>query len=192
MKSTGWILGYHGCDASVGEAVLSGSQTLQASSNDYDWLGTGIYFWENDPNRALQWASFAQANPAVCRNKIHEPFVLGAIIDLGNCLDLTEVGSIDRVKLAHEIFMSQPGEKPVNQGSIAAPGRRKLDCAVINFLHDLLGAAGEQPFHSVRALFPEGEELYPGAGFREQTHIQLAIRQEHSIIGYFRPRFDRL
>jgi hypothetical protein len=192
MKAAAWVLGYHGCDATVGEAVLRGEKTLLASGNDYDWLGTGIYFWENDPNRALEWAKFAKANPRVCRTRIEIPFAIGAIIDLGNCLDLTEAGSIDKVKLAHEIFMSQDGDKPTNEGSIATPGKRKLDCAVINFLHDLLEAAEEKPFDSVRALFPEGLELYPKAGFREQTHIQLAVRTELSIIGYFRPRFERL
>ena len=70
---------------------------------------------------------------------------------------------------------------------------RKLDCAVINLLHDLReNEAGETPFDSIRALFPEGRELYPSAGFQEKTHVQLAVRKESSIIAYFRPRFERL
>lgn len=32
---------------------------------------------------------------------------------------------------------------------------------------------------------------YPGAGFQERTHVQLAVRKESSIIAYFRPRFAR-
>ena len=29
---------------------------LNSSENDYDWLGSGIYFWEEGPKRALEWA----------------------------------------------------------------------------------------------------------------------------------------
>ena len=40
-----FILGFHGCDRSLGEAILAGkTQHLNRSENDYDWLGHGIYF----------------------------------------------------------------------------------------------------------------------------------------------------
>src|SRR5580658_10415439 len=40
--------------------------------------------------------------------------------------------------------------------------------------YDWLGVGSIQlkPFDSVRSLFVEGEELYPGAGFHEKNHIQ--------------------
>ena len=39
-----FVLGFHGCDAKVGEAILRGKPAhLTASANDYDWLGHGIY-----------------------------------------------------------------------------------------------------------------------------------------------------
>ncbi len=82
--------------------------------------------------------------------------------------------------------------KTVPFGSVSNPGRRKLDFAVVNFLHDLLELAGETPFDSVRALFPEGDELYPESGFLDRTHVQIAVRKESSIIGYFRPKLERL
>lgn len=192
MRSPGWVLGYHGCDAELGEAVLHGEKCLLPSENDYDWLGTGIYFWENDPQRALRWASHLKDNPKHGRTKIVTPFALGAIIDLGSCLDLTESGSLEKVKTAHEIFSNQGPVELKNEGTLENPGRRMLDCAIINFLHDLLEEADERPFDSVRALFPEGGNLYPTSGFLDRTHIQIAIRRESSIIGYFRPKPERL
>jgi hypothetical protein len=196
MKSTGWVIGYHGCDEELGEAVLRGDKLLMPSANDYDWLGAGIYFWEGDPKRALDWAEYAKKNPEVCKTRISKPFALGAIIDPGYCLDLLESASVDLVRMAHLSFEAQYDaqgwKKPENSG-IPDRGQRKLDCAVINFLHEVRESeAGETPFDSVRALFPEGQELYPGAGFQEKTHVQLAVRKESSIIAYFRPRFDRL
>jgi len=193
MKSTGWVLGYHGCDAELGEAVLRGERNLEPSSNDYDWLGAGIYFWESDPKRALQWAETAKDDPKICKARITTPFALGAIIDPGYCLDLTESTSVDLVRMAHKSFVdqcdSEGWEKPRN----SRDGHRKLDCAVINFLHEMReDVMKEKAFHSVRALFPEGGELYDGAGFQAKTHVQIAVRKESNVIAYFRPRFERL
>ena len=54
MRSAALVLGYHGCDREVGERILGGGGHLQPSENDYDWLGSGIYFWEDNPRRALE------------------------------------------------------------------------------------------------------------------------------------------
>jgi hypothetical protein len=68
----GLILGYHGCDRSVGEAVLAGKAELKANNNTYDWLGHGIYFWEHNPMRAVQWARAFQRRPKTGR-KLAQP-----------------------------------------------------------------------------------------------------------------------
>lgn len=51
------IFGFHGCDESLcNRLVYSSATTLHYSENNYDRLGKGMYFGENDPERALQWA----------------------------------------------------------------------------------------------------------------------------------------
>lgn len=47
--------------------VLTGKQDLRVSRNDYDWLGNGIYFWEDSYQRAFQWAlqSWRVVHPGV-------------------------------------------------------------------------------------------------------------------------------
>ena len=65
---------------------------------------------------------------------------------------------------------------------------RKLDCAVIETLHKLSLDAGERPYDSVKGLFVEGDELYPGAGFHEKNHIQICLRNPNCIKGFFLPR----
>lgn len=47
------VLGYHGCDQSVADRVLAGEDMLKKSEKHYDWLGSGIYFWEHGPERAM-------------------------------------------------------------------------------------------------------------------------------------------
>jgi hypothetical protein len=50
-----------------------------------------------------------------------------------------------------------------------------------------------QPFSTVRALFPEGNELYEDAGFWEKTHIQICVREPEQILGVFRiPEWQRI
>ena len=52
-----FILGFHGCEREVGEKILSGMEPdLKASEKEYDWLGSGIYFWEGNLTRAWAWA----------------------------------------------------------------------------------------------------------------------------------------
>src|SRR5260370_34940835 len=120
MRTPTWVLGYHGCDREVGEAVLAGKTVLRASENDWDWLGTGIYFWENSASRALEWAKFAKTHPELLRAVVKEPFVVGAVIDLGNCLDLLEAESIRVVKETHEelrqLFAVAGSPLPMNAG----------------------------------------------------------------------------
>jgi len=68
---------------------------------------------------------------------------------------------------------------------------RRLDCAVMNYLFEIQKTAQEtdpngQSFLTVRALFPEGDELYPNAGFWEKTHIQICVREPERVLGVFR------
>ena len=56
MVSRSLVLGYHGCDLAVARKIIMGQTSHRRSTNEYDWLGSGFYFWEDSPARALQWA----------------------------------------------------------------------------------------------------------------------------------------
>ncbi len=121
MFATSFLLGYHGCDEQVGETILSSGDHVSPSSNDYDWLGAGAYFWENSPERALSWAKFLQKYPPAASRRIGKPFVIGAIIDLGNCLDLSDAGSLTIIKNGFTQFKamteSAGADLPVNEAA---------------------------------------------------------------------------
>ncbi len=189
------LIGYHGCDRVTGERVLSGEIELLGSTNDYDWLGHGIYFWENDPERALNWARMVLKHGRRSRAQVAEPFVIGAVIQLGNCLDLMQAQSIRWVRDAHSdlkaVYEELQKPLPVNrmiQGELAL---RHLDCAVLQFLHRDREESGFPAFDTVRAAFPEGTPLYESAGFLERTHIQMCVRHPSSVVGYFRVKTAR-
>jgi hypothetical protein len=57
------IIAYHGCDESVVRKTLLTGEPLAPSEHDYDWLGTGIYFWEFGPERALDRRPVARKLP---------------------------------------------------------------------------------------------------------------------------------
>ena len=102
-----FVLGFHGCDRDVAEKILSSSsEHLKLSKNDYDWLGNGIYFWENNPERALQYALQLKKYPARGKAKIKNEAVVGAIIDLGNCFNLFETQSLLTLKASFNILLN--------------------------------------------------------------------------------------
>src|SRR5271170_4096616 len=93
-----FVLGLHGCDETLAERVFAGKTTLKASQNDYDWLGHGIYFWENNPRRALDYAKSLKQFPNRSKTRVNHPAVVGAVIDLGLSLNLLDAQFIRLMK----------------------------------------------------------------------------------------------
>ena len=178
-----FVLGYHGCDRSVGERILKG-EPFKQSNNDYDWLGAGIYFWEANPLRGLDFASEARKRKAL---KIRTPFVVGAVVSLGLCLDLTTTAGIEQIRAAHKSLREFAAAGDFQLPQNTADGLlRPLDCAVIQMVHTIRKDRGEQPIDTVKGVFVEGEPVYPGSGFFEKTHIQIAVCNPECVKGIFR------
>jgi hypothetical protein len=184
------VLGYHGCDKSVADRVLAGDDSLKKSEKSYDWLGSGIYFWEHGPERALEWAKEQKE-----RAKIKTPAVLGAVIHLGNCFDMMDLQSTRVLAQAYPRFKSTyeelgqtlPVNAPLRQGDTDHL-LRNLDCSMINWLTKEFDSDPESPkYDSVRGLFQEAQPAFDGSSIRLKSHNQLAIRNPACIIGYFRP-----
>ena len=187
-----FVLGFHGCNQDVADTVFAGQASLKPSENDYDWLGHGVYFWENSPERALAYAHSLVRHPKRTRGKVTRPAVVGAVIDLGRCLNLLDAESISFVKNGYEKLVATitraGAAMPENKAATHSQDLllRNLDCAVIEFAHGLREENGQSPFESVRAAFIEGKPLYANAGFHSHTHIQICVRDPRCIKGYFR------
>lgn len=182
--NSAFVLGYHGCDKDVAENILSGDR-FKPSRNEYDWLGSGIYFWEANPLRGLEYAGELRKRKR--ESKIKIPAVIGAIIDLGNCLDLTTTTGIQQVKDAYkflvEVFETADKRPPENSKDLM---RRNLDCAVIEYLHQIREEHDDAPIDTIKGVFTEGNEIYVGSGFLHKTHIQICVCNPENIIGVFR------
>jgi hypothetical protein len=194
-RKSGLVIGFHGCDKSVRDAVVNNRiKQLKPSENNYDWLGNGIYFWENDISRAYKYAVELSQKPHLSPGVINTPAVLGAVLDLGYCLDLLDSEHLKLVKSGYEYFVAicKKNHRPLPSNiAVEKEGDlllRHLDCAVIETVHQYNRDAKGLAFDSVRGVFPEGKVLYPNAGFREKDHIQIAVRNPNCIKGFFIPR----
>lgn len=182
--SAGFILGYHGCARPVADRLLAGESFAQ-SANAYDWLGHGIYFWEANPLRGLEFAVEALRR----KRSVEEPCVIGAVIDYGNCLDLTTSTGIQLVQRG---FASAKASADAAGGVLPRNSsdpdhlRRNLDCAVIERVHELICDIGLPAFDTVKGVFTEGVPAYEGGAILEKTHIQIAVRNPAAIKGVFR------
>jgi hypothetical protein len=80
------------------------------------------------------------------------------------------------------------------RNSSLGPGKdlllRKLDCAVINTVHQMRQSKRLPAFDTVRSAFIEGRPLYDGSAFSDRNHIQICVRNARCIKGYFRPLKD--
>lgn len=192
-KHPNMVLGFHGCDKKIADTIIKGETFMNESTNDYDWLGHGIYFWENNLVRAFAFANEKKGrkgNNGV--SKVENSAVVGAIIDLGLCLDLLDSENLLIVKQSYEILKTlteQDGSvMPENKSPLHAGEDlllRKLDCAVIQNIHSLNTNEGIPPYDTVRGVFWEGDYLYPLAGFKEKNHIQICVRNPNCIKGFF-------
>lgn len=154
------IIGFHGCDRRVRDTLLLNPNQFKISRQPYDWLGHGLYFWENNYDRALQWAVDKKAH-----GKIAEPSVIGAVLHLGYCCDLLRYLDCAVIEIMHQKTLDQA------KTDIATKGNTRYKI-----------------FDSIRAAFIEGGPAFEGTQIREKTHIQICIRNPNCIKGFFLPR----
>lgn len=179
------VIGFHGCNKDTFDQVIINHKELKASENSYDWLGHGIYFWEHNLQRAKEWGELRYGDDAR---------VVGAVIDLGNCLNLTDSASEIFLKEGYNLLQALTAARgipmPKNRPSTKTQDilLRDLDCAVIEQIRIFKKTRNDNPFDSVRGVFVEGEPPYEGSEFRAKTHIQLCICNPNCIKGYFAPK----
>jgi hypothetical protein len=193
------VIGFHGCERAIRDQLLNKPNEIIYSRQPYDWLGHGMYFWENNYTRALQWAG-----DKMKRGAIKVPAVIGAVLHLGYCCDFLDAKYIQRLKedymIMKEAYMTTGKEMPENQDLPHDKHKdkilRELDCAVIEFMHSTEVPSNSheknfmrnKAFDSTRGVFTEGGPAFEGAGLFEKSHIQICIRNPNCILGFFLPR----
>jgi len=187
------VIGYHGCDEAVVKRVLAGKLQLSLGTNSYDWLGEGIYFWEHGPQRAYEWAIEQERLGAA---KVRNPSVLAASIDLRVCLDLLDTAN---TRLLGEWFakfrrfvrlkgFKMPHNRDASGSRRGDKVLRYRDCAVIDYTLRSLAQEDGIAYQTVRGVFPEGKPAFPGSKIALKSHIQIAVKDQSCLGGFYRPK----
>lgn len=158
------VYGYYGTQQVAAARILE--EGFQASENKYDWLGGGVYFWQDAPTRAWRWAEEHHRDTAA---------VVQATIHLDDCMDLLDMPAwTESLRQAYDAVQNtyeRAGEKLRDQ----VVGRAHwLDCAVVNLAVKLLARQGMM-IRVVRGAFREGVEIYPTSAFFTKTHVQISV-----------------
>jgi hypothetical protein len=161
-------LGYHGTSELAARAILN--EGFHSSDNDYDWLGRGIYFWQDGRARAWEWATQQHGQNGA---------VIGAVIHLEDCIDLLDIGWEGVIGSAYRIMRANYRAThqllPVQRG-----GAHRRDCAVINNAVRSYASQGKM-IRSVRSAFQEGRPMYYRSSLFDRSHVQIAVRDQSVI-----------
>jgi hypothetical protein len=176
------VVGFHGTTASVADRLVNGG-AFTPSSKSYEWLGKGIYFWEYAPKQAWWWARE--------HRKIKRPAVVGAMIRLGNCLDLLDPENVRWLKSQHDDIMEKwrQAKAPIPQN---VRDKRSLDCAVLNWVYTQSDAA-PTPIETCRGVFvptDKSKRVWRGSWIYEEAHIQICVRNPQNILALWHVRAD--
>jgi hypothetical protein len=173
------VLGYHGTSARSAELILGSanrSHEFLDSENDTDWLGDGVYFFQDAPYRAVEWPKIRMPPPA----RTMDPVVLCAEIELTDCLDLIDIKASEVIVQWYPQMTADYRRRrlplPKNVG-----GRRRRDRALINFVVEGMERSGTK-VNAVRAAFKEGHPIVPGSQLYSHAHIQIVIRPHRADV----------
>lgn len=158
---------YHGTSVKIG-AQIQATGVFQKADYSGSWLGTGIYVWEGDRDRAEQFA-----NDRFGRNYM----VFKVTVRLGNCLDLTQRKWVPIVRAAYDDLR----DRSLHRGEPMVKNRGRkhyLDCQVINHLCETRGG-----FDTVRSAFIDGDRIYPRAELFDHGQVMIAVRNPAMILG---------
>jgi hypothetical protein len=166
------VHGYHGTLMSKVDSILKNG--FQFSQNPWDWLGSGIYFWQDAPIRAREWAKDWSA-----RNGDGEIAVIHAELVLEDCIDMLDVEWNDSLAEMtvefQEAMQSEPeyaGLKNYREGPHR--GRHELDAAFFNYTVAAF-AQRDLKVAAIRAAITEGKSLLPDSPLAFKSHVQICI-----------------
>ena len=116
------------------------------------------------------------------------------MIELGNCLNLLDHAGLMEMRAAHRMLKSlaeaEGKQLPSNKfrDKSGAYLVRSLDCAVLEYLHQIRLDANLPAYDTVIGALWEGNDLYDEAGVTDKNHMQICVRKDDCIRGYFRVR----
>lgn len=158
---------FHGTSVKIGSQIQA-TGVFQKADYPGSWLGTGIYFWEGDRDRAVQFASGRFGRRYM---------VFKTRVRLGACLDLTQRKWVPILRDAYAELAERSRHR--HESLVRNLGRKHyLDFQVLNHVCDTRGG-----FDTVRAAFRDGSRIYPTSELYDLSQIMIAVRNHSMIVG---------
>lgn len=166
-------IGYHGTRLEYAQRILD--EDFRPSENNWEWLGHGVYFWQDAPERAFAWAKEWHG-----RSGYKGPIgVVAARIQLFDFVDLLEQAGMKLVKDFASAFLDKlvdQDRRLVNEYPI-----HRLDCELFNSITNVLLSKGIE-VRGFRAACVEGEPITKGSPIFDQSHVQLSVIDQTTIL----------
>lgn len=177
------LLLYHATSRDAWLQIQAQGSMVQ-STNNHDWLGKGIYFWQAAPIRAWMWKRF-YARPTLTADEL-VVLELRLTVNPADCLDLLDIRWAKLISLVGRTVpegwrVSDIDEKTIQRrlrrnARVSRADQHFLDCEAINQVCDTLEHRRHVRIKLVRAAFQHMDRHYPYSAFREGDHVQVAIR----------------
>lgn len=159
------VKAYHAGELKDIETFISWPSPYKKSQVPGDWLGYGIYFWENDIGRAERW-----------QMKKGLGAILECEIDTSNLLNILELSAATKkfYESANKQLKSYKNPKPNNKQSQLY----FLDCKLFNDLKKQF----EHEYSGFRMAFHLGDSITPDGNIYQDQHIQICLWETSAIL----------
>lgn len=172
------LRGFHATSQERAKEIES-SNRFHLSDNEWDWLGMGVYFYQDTLGFTRRWAEEKHGG------SIENPAVFAADIEYDGFLDLIEHETIVELKsfMAQLQTASPTAFEKARKGQKGRaaekerwrPRAHPLDCLIINEAARARELDGK-PFRAIRSIFYDGDRLHQNSDIFDRQHIQIAVR----------------
>lgn len=159
------VKAYHAGNTDNIERFVKGHSYLDKSYHKNNWLGAGVYFWENDSRRAENWQIDKEKGS-----------ILECEIDTDNLLNLLE----DSDETTHFFKQAKSTSSIIGSNIInnRSAQRFEHDCKIFNLLRGNL----EEDFSGIRMAFHLGESVSKDGNLYTGQHIQICLWDLSAIL----------
>jgi hypothetical protein len=156
------VKAYHAGELEEIDAFIKQRSGIRHSSSQGNWLGEGVYFWENDPVRAEEW-QLRRNKGAILECEIDTMFLLNLLVKNEHTIEF-----YDRARQIAENLTKTSNLR--NQR-----GGKKFDLDNQVFREIQQSFQLEQGLCGVRMAFFLGESMTPNGNLYENQHIQICL-----------------
>lgn len=97
-------------------------------------------------------------------------------------MDLLDITWFPVIRNVYGSFVDEyrKANRPLPKQNTERSKAHRLDCAYFNYIVEVLAKLGQQ-LGAVRAVFLEGDRVFPNSAIFDRAHVQIAIRDTSLI-----------